>query len=237
MFKFRNIFWYRKKYKPNDGLYMIIILVFAIIRCVPISCGSASLDDAFNDLAVGAIASTIVAWLIDIADCKKKNQDLEEKERMVFSDYCYAINSLGFYVAKRCKQFSHATDEFTLEQWLQILMDEENHPAEIPSSVRIGRTYFLMMSYVRNIKTALELLLQQYCILVESDIVDTNDFRQHVSMQLRLCNNICDGFELMQYDPDAVISGINNDLVKLESNARRFFPDNIASTYSWEGKG
>ena len=38
-----------------------MIIVFTVVRCTPTSCGSANMDDAFNDLAVGAIASTVVA--------------------------------------------------------------------------------------------------------------------------------------------------------------------------------
>lgn len=236
MFK-RGIKNYRVKYKPDNWIYLVITIICAIIRCVPISCGSASLDDAFNDLAVGAIASTLVAWLIDFANCGRKNQELAGKEKMVFAEYCGAVNNIGYYVAKRCKRFTKATDEFELKEWLEKLRDDRNYPTKISPAATMERAYFHISSYVQNVKSNLLSLRQQYCMLVEADIIDTDDFRMHAALQIQICDEICDAIELIQYNKGEVTKDVNEYLLELVENARGFFPDSIATSFSWSGKG
>ena len=228
---------YRVKYKPDNWIYIVITIICAIIRCVPISCGSASLDDAFNDLAVGAIASTVVAWLIDFANCGRKNQELTEKERMVFAEYCNAVNDIGYFVAKRCKRFTEPTDELELAEWLDKLRDCENYPAKISPAATMERAYFHISSNVRNVKSTLLTLRQQYCMLVEADIIDTDDFRMHSALQIQVCDDICEAIELIEYDRNAVTKDVNENLLKLVNNARTFFPELIATSFSWSAKG
>lgn len=57
------------------------MLVSAGVRFVPISSGSLSLDETINDIAIGAFASTLVAWLILIQDQKQiesRNKKLQK---------------------------------------------------------------------------------------------------------------------------------------------------------------
>lgn len=183
------------------------------------------------------MASAVVAWLIDIASCSKKNRELMEKAQMVFAEYCSAVNDLGYFVAKRCKKFSQPTDELKLSEWLCKLADSANYPPDISPAATMDCAYFHISSYVRNIKATLLSLRQQYCMLVESDIIDTNDFRQHTTLQLQICDDICDALELIKYDRSSVTKDVNENLLELESNARAFFPSEIAEIYSWDGKG
>ena len=97
---------HRQKYKTDNWIYIVIIIFFAIVRFVPISFGSSDLDDAINDLAVGGSASAFVAWLIDAANCSKKNKELQEKQRMIYAEYCGAIIDLVNFVVRRCEKFS-----------------------------------------------------------------------------------------------------------------------------------
>lgn len=101
----------------------------------------------------------------------------------------------------------------------------------------IERIYFYITAYIRNIKGTLVSLRQQYCILVESDIIDTDDFRQHTALQLRICDDICDLLELNKGHCSIVIKDINNNLLQLTENARTFFPNEIPQRFSWGGKG
>ena len=141
-----NNITYREKYKPYNISYILIIVIFAIIRFVPFTSGSADFDDAVNDLAVGATASAIVAWLIDVASCGKKNRELREKERMVFAEYCGAINDLGYFVARCCKKFSKETDELTLAEYLDKLREEDNYTFLMSPTITIERSYFHIAS-------------------------------------------------------------------------------------------
>ena len=228
---------YRQKYKTDNWIYIVIIIFFAIVRFVPISFGSSDLDDAINDLAVGGSASAFVAWLIDAANCSKKNKELQEKQRMIYAEYCGAIIDLVNFVVRRCEKFSKDTDMLDVKLWLSKLSDKTNYPEGISPAITMSRAYFHVGTYTRNIKNALQLLRQQYCMLVESDIVDTDDLRQHIALQMRICDDICDALELSSDDYSKVAEFVNENIIELYGNAKMLFPDDIPEHYSWQLKG
>lgn len=228
---------YREKYRPDDWVYILIIIILAIVRFVPISLGSSELNDAMNDLAVGGCASALVAWLIDTATCSKKNKELHEKQRMIFAEYCSAVNDLVSFVVRRCEKFSDDTDELDVESWLLKLSDKTNYPEGISPTITMSRAYFHIGTYTRNIKSTLTLLRQQYCLLVESDIADTDDLRTHIALQVRICDDICDALELNQKDYSNAATVVNENIVELHNNAALFFPEEIPEKYSRQTKG
>lgn len=225
-----------EKYRPASWFYILIIVVCAIIRFVPISTGSADLDDVFNDFAVGAAASTWATLLLAELDCNQKNKVLARKKEMVYAEYFTAISDLRFFAAGRCKKFSQEDDQLTFGEWLTKLSDTANYPKDPSPAVTVNRTYFHISHYVKNVKSALITLRQQYCILVESDIVDTDDLRQHITYQINLCDDICDTLELGEYTLPA-IKMANEHLVELEAAFRIFFDSSLEERYSRIGKG
>lgn len=228
---------YIEKYKSDDFMYILILVVLALVRFIPFSLGSADLDDAINDLAVGGSASALVAWLIDAASCSKKNKELKEKQRMVFAEYCGAVNDLFYFIANRCKTFSQESDEIAPELWLEKLSDKNNYSENISPAITMNRAYFHIGRYVSYVKSTLISLQQQHCMLVESDIVDTDDFRQHLSLQMRICDDICDALELNKNDYSNALHVVNEWVVELHNNAQGFFPDNVFKVYSWKTNG
>lgn len=226
-----------EKYKPKTYVYLFIVILFTIIRFIPVSTGYLDLDDAINDLAIGIIASTVTAWIIEVEECRKTNKDHKEKERMVFSEYCGSINYLGYFVSKRCKKFSNETDELPLDEWLEKLRDESNYLPNTTPAATMERAYFHLASYIQNIKSTLLTLNNQYGILVEFDIIDTDDFRQHLELQLSLCDEICDMLDLFKQNPSSVSKSANELIIELVDHAKTFFPEEIHSLYSWHTYG
>lgn len=225
-----------EKYKPGSWFYVLIIAVCAIIRFAPVSTGSPDLDDVFNDFAVGAAASTWAALLLAKLDCNQKNKALSRKKEMVYAEYLSAISDLRFFVAGRCKKFRQEDDLLTFSEWLTKLSDTANYPKSPSPAVTVNRTYFHISCYVRNIKSTVIALRQQYCILVESDMVDTDDLRQHIALQINLCDEICDALEIGEYNMPAIITA-NEYLSELESNFRVFFDNSLEERYSRTSKG
>lgn len=116
MWKNKKEINFYEKYKPNAWLYISIIFIFVFIRFIPLSSGSVNFDDAVNDLAVGCVASTLVAWLIEIANCSNKNKERTEKERMVFAEYTGGIIDLCYFVSRRTANIAPNVNERTFKQ-------------------------------------------------------------------------------------------------------------------------
>lgn len=227
---------YHEKNRPATWFYVLIMLICTIIRFTPISTGFTDMDDALNDFAVGAAASTWAALLIAELDCHKQNKALARKKRMVFAEYFNSISELRFIVAKRCKNFSREDDLFTFNEWLRKLSDVSNYPQNLSSSTTMDRAYFHISTAVKHVKATLLSLQQQYCILVEADIIDTDDFRQHIVSQINLCNEICDTLELTQYKLPGILCA-NDLLIHLVSASCNFFDDPLEEQYPRIAKG
>ena len=203
---------------------------------MPISTGSTDLDDVFNDFAVGAAASTWATLLLAELDCSQKNKALARKKEMVYAEYFSAISDLRFFVAGRCKKFSQEDEQLTFSDWLTKLSDTANYPENPSPAITVNRTYFHISCHVKNVKSTLIALRQQYCILVESDIVDTDDLRQHIAHQINLCDDICDTLEIGEFKLPAIIVA-NENLVELEATFRTYFNNSLEERYSRVGKG
>ena len=236
MWKKRKNASFYEKYKPDEWLYISIIVIFSIIRFIPVSSGSANFDDAVNDLAVGCVASTVVAWLIEIANCSNKNKERKEKERMVFAEYISSVIDLCYFVSRRTIMIAHNANRRSFKQWIFILADLQSYGIKDVSESR-KRNYQYISARVKKIKDTLVALQYQYTLLVQSDIVDTDDFRQHLNLQISICDDICDNLEFNDFSDEGI--SIANDLLdNLVSNTATFFPDTIPTIYSWtEAKG
>lgn len=68
-------------------IYVLLILVLAIIRVLPYSIGNASVDEAINEIAIGGIASVVVALFIQVSDDRK----FERKNRMIAARMMYSL--------------------------------------------------------------------------------------------------------------------------------------------------
>ena len=226
-----------EKYKPDEWLYIFIIVIFSAIRFIPVSSVSASFDDAVNDLSVGCVASTVVAWLIEIANCSSKNKERKEKERMVFAEYKSSVIDLCYFVSRRTINLAHNANARSFKQWLFILSDLTAYGIENNAYESRKRNYQHIVARAKKIKGTLIMLQNQYALLIQADIIDTDDFRQHMDLQIALCDDICDNLELNGFSNEGIC--IANDLLdNLVSNTDTFFPDTIPTVYSWtEAKG
>lgn len=225
-----------EKYKPKSLFYFLTIIAFCIIRLAPISCGASAADDAINDFAIGVIASTWVAWLIEAADCKRRNKERKEKGRMIFSGYVDSVLNLRFFASKVTTLMKVSSEARTFKEWLDIIADINNYYCVSPVDRR-KRYYKCVEKKVESIRLSALTLNQQYALLVESDIIDTDDFRQHLTMQIELCINICDCLALKDYSESAFIE-VNSLLEKLVDGCAIFFPDYFAEKYTWaDAKG
>ena len=226
----------RKNFKPMTKVYWYIIILCIIIRIIPVSTRFISLDDAINDLAVGAMASTIVAWLIDIANCRIKNEELNEKEMYVFSEYLHNVSELCYCVSKMGTNLWFTKESHSLKEWLDIIANLNYYEINIAKQSRI-QNYQYIAKFVEKIKQSIQILKQQHFLLMEIKVIDTYDFLQHADLQLRLCEKICDNLDDNNFSED-VIGEVNEQIDSLVGSCRLFFLGSIPERFNWmNGKG
>ena len=184
---------YIEKYNPDYFTYIVIIAVFAFVRFLPFSTGHANVDEALNDLAVGATASALVAWMIDAADCNKKNKDFCKKQNLILNEYKSSVSDLRFFLARRCMFLTKTpVEDRTFAQWLFMYTDKSSYEGIENPGQRLKEQYETLSKRIKYVYDALYVLKQQYFVLVSEDFVDTGNFKQHIDYQSNLCLDIFD---------------------------------------------
>ena len=143
-------------------IYIIIMLVSALVRGIPVSSGNASLDEALNDIAIGAFASTLVAWLILVQDqnrMKKHNQELCEYTVSPF------LEALVEYMQFFCRVIALENKDMrsqthTFPEWSSLYFSRLPDKLNFPVSNRLEKmdTDFLQASLDRISKEGKKIL-------------------------------------------------------------------------------
>lgn len=111
-------------YNPNRKLYMSLLAGFILATCLSLVAfsGTSKWYTVVVSIGCGGISSVVVAWLIDIADCKARN----EKQKRIAS---FMLNDLQVSICKYLETFCDlcvdAEDglklyHHTFEEWLEI---------------------------------------------------------------------------------------------------------------------
>lgn len=223
---------YIEKYKPEYFTYIVIIAIFAIVRFVPFSTGYLNVDEALNDLAVGATASALVAWMLDAADCNKKNKDFCKKQNLILNEYKSSVSDLRFFIARRCMFLTKTPmEDRTFAQWLFMYTDKSSYEGIENPEQRLKEQYETLSKRIKYVYDALYVLKQQYFVLVSEDFVDTGDFKQHIDYQSNLCLDIFD------YIANEDYSTANDIIKEMVKNHDDYFEKDYEEKYNGKTVG
>lgn len=190
------------------------------------------MNDALNDLAVGATASAVVAWLIDAADCSKKNKDFYKKQDLILNEYKSSVSDLRYFLARRCMFLTKTPmEDRTFAQWLFMYTDISSYEGIDNPKQRLKEQYESLSKRIKYVYDALCILKQQYFVLVSEDFVDTGDFKQHIDYQANLCLDIFD------YIANEDYSTANDIIKQLVENHDSYFDKNYEEKYNGKTVG
>lgn len=112
------------------------MFVSVLVRAIPFSSGNLSLDGTINDIAIGAFASTLVAWLIYLQDqsqIKKKNEKLRKYEvKPVFEALMNYMQSFCNFVSLYDDQLKDSMKTFL--EWNDLYFTQIVEPQDKPAS-------------------------------------------------------------------------------------------------------
>jgi len=218
--------------KPNIKLYLAIIVgaivVVLLSLAIPTEC---PLFAIATGIGCGMLASVIVAWLIDRANCKKQAEDVKRKQELIFNEYKSSVERLRLRIAHTAKLRANDDGKHTLREWLEILLDINLYSNnENPESSRAS-TYQMIVNQLDMLQPSLESLIKQYPLLVEADIVNDSKFYDCIDVQISACEeakNFCESPKARidcEYINDAVC-------LLVEEYIKYFKPENMHEQYA-----
>lgn len=112
----------KKEYKPNHSFYLNLLFIFGLIIFLAINVSLLKLDDIFVSLisavisfATGGLASVVVAWLIDLSNCAKKNYEMNLNRYSIYFLLVTNLSGLICVFQKWCHQYDESSQDLEMD--------------------------------------------------------------------------------------------------------------------------
>ena len=171
-----------KAIAPNNKLYFWLLLVAIALTCLSLLIQRyETFFTIWTSITCGGIASIVVAWLIDVANCRQWTQrSLKNREVLLANLYHIFDNGLQLLIFESAKK-EHCTES---KKWYELIETANqyamNDPAQIPDYIRI------LMVFFDDLAGQVFAVKNQEATLLESKIICQEDI-QALSTILNIC--------------------------------------------------
>ena len=172
-----------KAIAPNNKLYLLLLLGAIVLTGLPLlvqGCDSAS--TIWTSITCGGIASIVVAWIIDVANCRQLNKKAVEHRKTLLSNLYHVFdNGLQLLILESAEK-DHYTDSKKWYEWIETVDKQAmNDPALLPSFIRS------LMVFFDDLAEQVFAVKSQEAMLLESGIICQEDI-QALSTILSICD-------------------------------------------------
>lgn len=172
-----------KSIAPNNKLYLWLLL--GAIALTGLSLLVQECDAAFTiwtSITCGGIASIVVAWLIDAANCRQLNKKAVEHRKTLLSNLYHVFdNGLQLLIFESAEK-DHNTDSKKWYEWIKTVDKQAmNDPALIQTYIKI------LMVFFDDLAEQVFAVKSQEAMLLESGIICQEDI-QALSTILNTCD-------------------------------------------------
>ena len=185
--------WIKKKRKqetmeakaisPNNKLYF-----WLLVGAVALTCASLSVQECdavftiWASITCGGIASIIVAWLIEVSNCRYLTKKAVEHREALLSNFYHVFDHGLQLLAFESAENDHRTDSKKWYEWIENVENQAmNDPALIPTFNRI------LMVFFDDLAEQVFAVKSQEALLLESEIICPKDI-QALSTILNTCD-------------------------------------------------
>lgn len=137
-------------YKVNHKFYMLLLAIFILSLMISFNLPNHDCQDIIKNLSYGCIASTFIAWLIEIENAKSQNLKYMTIYYSIYSDFKFQVTlflRIWAEICKVCFKESEYENEFhTWIEWYTIFKKEiesldTNKQAELIEFTKRELTY------------------------------------------------------------------------------------------------
>ena len=172
-------------HKVNQKLYVFLVLLSLIILFISLTIQvnapkeSSSLSvfaDAIKNLSYGCIASTLVAWIIDIANTRNLNKKANDIYDSIYGDLQFRIGAFIATWAELCavafKDKNYYEEKYTWAAWYEITK-ENYHKCEPNQQKHLLDFFYGQLSYAeKEVNKSIEYLQSQRYMLTMNDAMN-----------------------------------------------------------------
>ena len=172
-----------KKISPNNKLYLLLLIAAVILTFASLSVkGHTAAFTIWTSISCGCIASIIIAWLIDAANCRQITRKNKENREALFANLYHVfengIQLLIFGVAED----KHCTVSDRWYVWIELANKQaQDKPEMIPSLIRS------LMIFFDDVAEQVFAIKNQEALLLDAGIICREDI-QALSTILTICD-------------------------------------------------
>ena len=173
----------KKAIAPNNKLYLGLLLAAIALTCASLSFqGCPAVFTIWTSITCGGIASIVVAWLIDAANCRQLTKKAVEHREALLSNLFHVFDHGLQLLAFESAENDQCTDSKKWYEWVENVENQAmNDPALIPTFIRI------LMIFFDDLAEQVFAVKSQEAVLLKSGIIRQEDI-QALSTILNTCD-------------------------------------------------
>ena len=173
----------QNKIAPNNKLYLLLLVVAVALTVISLSvkkCGAAF--TIWTSITCGCIASILVAWFIDAANCRQLIRKNKENREALFTNLYQVFDSGLQLLVFEAAEDGHNTDSRKWYEWIE-LADKQAlaNPDMLPASIRCRMAFF------KDVAEQVFAIKRQEAMLLDAGIICQEDI-QALSSILEICD-------------------------------------------------
>ncbi len=157
-------------YTPYTSLYVALasifglstIILFIILCCNLTNSSVVSVTSALISVLGGLLASVLVAWIIDVAKCKKDNREIVERETQIINNVDMWVDDLFQSFADSCCDKKESDNCESWSYWFDVLIKYDFHKSSDDFYRRMNGTYVSLNLLIHEIDLLNNGLLKEY---------------------------------------------------------------------------
>ena len=172
-----------KAIAPNNRLYFwLLVGAIALTSISLLFQRCQAVFTIWTSITCGGIASIVVAWLIDAANCRQLTKKAVEHREALLSNLFHVFDHGLQLLAFESAENNHCADSRKWYEWIENVENQAmNDPALIPTFIRI------LMVFFDDLAERVFAVKNEEAVLLESEIICPNDI-QALSTILNICD-------------------------------------------------
>lgn len=188
-----------KKITPNNKLYLRLLLASVVLTIASLAIKDhAAAFTIWTSFSCGCIASSLIAWLVDAANCRQITRKNHENREALFANLYHVFDNglqlLVFEVAEN----EHCLDSKEWYTWTDLAEKQAvAKPELIPAYIRSLMTFF------DDVAEQVFAIKSQEAMLLDAGIICQEDI-QALSTILTICDTSRSTFRSKECDEDCL---------------------------------
>lgn len=174
-----------KKIAPNNKLYIFLLFVSSVLTGFSLffdNCNA--VFTIWTSITCGAVASIIVAWLIDAANCRQASKKTFENRKTLFSNFYHVFDHGLQVLIYEIAENEHCERAKKWYEWIDAAKVLAQH-----NSDKLAPFLRYLMVFFDDISEQVIAIKDQEALLLDLEIISQDDIKA-LSIMLNICDTI-----------------------------------------------